>query len=63
LERGKLVTVAVLWKAPPGWGTPHAKKKAGRAVYWRIKGHASRRTLKRESLQQQMADNRRQVRM
>jgi hypothetical protein len=36
--------------------------KVGRAVYWRKqKGHASRRTLNKQSLQQQMADSRRQV--
>jgi hypothetical protein len=34
----------------------------GRAVYWRKqKGHAARRTLNKQSLQQQMAESRRQV--
>jgi hypothetical protein len=71
LERGKLVTVAVVRKAPlegEGGPPPHmnSKKKkrwqlqkAGRAVYWRKqKGRASRRTLNKQSLQQQMADSR-----
>jgi hypothetical protein len=55
------------------WGraTPNVKgkkkkrwqlQKAGWAVYWRKqKGHASRRTLNKQSLQQQVADSRRQV--
>jgi hypothetical protein len=68
LERGRLVTAAVMWKVPPeGEGPLLTQKslqlqKVGRAVHWRKqKGHASRRTLNKQSLQQQMADSRRQV--
>jgi hypothetical protein len=69
LERVKPVTVAVLWKAPLERGRGPLLmqerwqlQKAGRAVYWRKeKGHASRRTLNKQSLKQQMAVSRRQV--
>jgi hypothetical protein len=74
LERGRLVTVAVTWKTQleSGGGslptlTINKKKrwqlqKAGTVVYWRKqKGHASKRTLNKQSLQQPMADSRRQV--
>jgi hypothetical protein len=50
-----------------GRATPQAKKmeqlqKVGRTMYWRKqKGHVSRRTLNKQSLQQQMVDSRRQV--
>jgi hypothetical protein len=62
LERGKLVTVAVMWKAPPEGRALLMQKrrqlqKASRVVYWRKqKGQVSRRTLNKQSLQQQMVD-------
>jgi RES domain-containing protein len=69
LERGRLVTAAIRWKAPheSGRGALLMPKrwqlqKAGRAIYWRKqKGHASRRTQNKQSLQQQMADSSRLV--
>jgi hypothetical protein len=58
-----------VWKAPPerGWGPFLMQKRlqlqnAGRAVYWRKqRGTASRRTLNKQGLQQQMANSKRQV--
>jgi hypothetical protein len=69
LERGMLITAAVIWKASQERrGRPlltqkrQQLQKAGRAVYWcKQKGHASRRTLNKQSLQQHMVDSRRQV--
>jgi hypothetical protein len=68
LERGKLVNVAVMWKMPPEWGEGHFSGKKGGNCKWRVglklekkKGHPSRRTLNKQSLQKQIADSRRQV--
>jgi hypothetical protein len=55
LERGKLVTVAVVWNARVGVGPLLMQKRqqmqmACRDVYWsKQKGYASRRTLNKEN--------------